>query len=293
MADTARAGQRSWVGAHLSPGCLLPEPMGFIPALPDRSFHRGWALTRQNRIDQGREDLVTWSPPDHRGGEEAPGGSSRRSTAAVVQSEGNPGLDCPRLSEGGTPRGRKTARRETDRSEDAKEYHYHSKAFPWDSTPPPSSRAPCVVRAADRMAEMGLGTRFGPKPSARRSHHLVGGPRQAWVQAQHTVQYTPRRRDQPIGGRMQADHREAFSARGAPQRPPHVHAPPSPRCTPRTSPDRMPDRRARRYETATAGMRSGDRLHNGRYPDGTSIVQQGTHGVWEKPSPMANLALYA
>jgi len=163
MAHTARAGQRSWVGAHLSPGCLLPEPMGFIPALPDRSFHRGWALTRQNRIEQGREDLVPWSPPaDHRGGEEAPGGSSRRSN--VVQSEGNPGLDCPRLSEAGTPRGRKTARREADSSKEQGKDEYFSKAFPWDSTPPPSSRA-CVVRAADRMAEMGLGTRFGPTVS--------------------------------------------------------------------------------------------------------------------------------
>jgi len=271
--------------------------MGFIPALPDRSFHRGWALTRQNRIEQGREDLVPWSPPaDHRGGEEAPGGSSRRSN--VVQSEGNPGLDCPRLSEAGTPRGRKTARREADSSKEQGKDEYFSKAFPWDSTPPPSSRA-CVVRAADRMAEMGLGTRFGRKPSARYGpasiHQPVGGPiRDRILQAQHAaVQYTPRRRDQPIGGRMQADHREAFSARGAPQRPPHVHAPPSPRYTPRTSPDRMPDRRARRMETATAGMRSGDRLHNGHYPDGTSIVQQGNHGVWEKPSPMANLALYA
>ena len=103
------------------------------------------------------------------------------------------------------------------------------------------------------------------------------------------------RSHQPVGGRMQETFRSRSSQRTSVERS----------CSPRTGPARMPEKRLYRPSSQTrrsppseggttpAGMCSGRPLRHSRYRDGTSIVQQGMHGVWERPTPMADLSLFA
>lgn len=55
---TPAAGQRPPVSHHLSLGNMIPEAMGFSPALQDRNFHRGW--------DRPHLELEVQVPASHR-----------------------------------------------------------------------------------------------------------------------------------------------------------------------------------------------------------------------------------